>query len=92
MQEAIRLGRVLGLVPSFRNLYIWELAIANESQFASISLREAADRIIAIARISVDELLDSLDYFWFEDCRWRNPKLSFKERDDLRMREKARQY
>jgi hypothetical protein len=88
---AIRLVKTLGLVPSFRNLYIVELAIHAESNFSSISIPEATDRIIASARIAL-RMGECLDYFWFEDSCWRHPKLSFSERDDLRMREKARYY
>jgi len=82
---ACRLIKILGLVPSFRNLYIVELAIGSESQFASISIQQATDEIIRIARIAL-QMGECLDYFWFEDCCWRHPKLSFRERDDLRDR------
>jgi hypothetical protein len=80
---ACRLIKHLGLVPSFRNLHIVELAITSESNYSSISLQEATDRIIDLARIA---LLggECLNYFWFEDCCWRNPKLSYRERDKLR--------
>jgi hypothetical protein len=88
MVAACRLVKSLGLVPSFRNLYVIELAIRAESQFSSITIREAADRIIAIGRIAL-QMGECLNYFWFEDACWRNPKLSFKERDDLRMRREA---
>ena len=91
MQAASRLIKSLGLVPSFRNLYIVELAISAESNFSSMSVPEAADQIIAIARSAL-AMGECLDYFWFEDCCWRHPKLSFKERDDLRRREQARWY
>jgi hypothetical protein len=85
---ACRLIKILGLVPSFRNLYIVELAIASESQFASIPIQQATDEIIQIARVAL-QMGECLDYFWFEDCCWRHPKLSFKERDELRMRQRA---
>lgn len=91
MAQACRLVKTLGLVPSFRNLYIVELSVTAESNFSSLSLQEATDRIIAIAQTAL-QCGECLDYFWFEDCCWRNPKLSFSERDDLRMREKARWY
>jgi hypothetical protein len=89
--QACRLIKSLGLVPSFRNLYIVELAINAESSFSSISIPEATDRIITEARSAL-QMGECLNYFWFEDCCWRNPQLSFRERDDLRMREKARWY
>jgi hypothetical protein len=88
---ACRLAKTLGLVSTFRNLYIYEMAITSESNFSSISIPEAMHLIIAEAREAL-ERGECLDYFWFEDCRWRHPKLSFSERDDLRMREKARYY
>lgn len=91
MQAACRLVKILGLVPSFRNLYIIELAIRAESNFSAISVQEAEEAIIANARAAL-RTGECLDYFWFEDCRWRNPKLTFKQRDDLQMREKARNY
>lgn len=92
MAAACRLVKSLGLVPSYRNLYVIELAIRTEASFSSISIPEATDEIIACARIYRDEMHHCLNYFWFEDCCWRQPKFSFKERDDLRMREKARWY
>lgn len=92
MVQACRLVKTLGLVPSFRNLYIVELAISAESTFASISLQEAADDIIESARICRHKLHHCIDYFWFEDSCYRQPKLTFKHQDDLRMRERARDY
>lgn len=89
---ACRLVKALGLVPSFRNLYVVELAITAESNFSSISLSEATDHIIECARIYRDELHQCLNYFWFEDACWRQPKLSFKHQDEIRMREKAHWY
>ena len=91
MRAACRLVKALGLVPTFRNLHVIQLAISAESGFASISIPEATDQIIAGARAAL-RAGECLDYFWFEDCCWRNPKLSFKERDDLRLRRLARYY
>lgn len=88
---ACRLVKTLGLVPSFRNLHIIELAIESESSFSSVSIQQSTDQILAIARTAI-ELGECVNYFWFEDCCWRNPKLSFKERDEMRTREKARWY
>jgi hypothetical protein len=92
MQAACGLLKTLGLVPSFRNLYIVELAIKSESNFSSISIPEAAERIAEAARICRDEMHQCIDYFWFEDACWRQPKLSFSHQDELRMRDKARWY
>jgi hypothetical protein len=86
---ACRLIKTLGLVPSFRNLHIVELAISSESEFSSISIREATDEIIRIAQVALG-MGECLDYFWFEDACWRHPKLSFKERDELRDRRELR--
>jgi hypothetical protein len=83
-KAALRLVKTLGLVASFRNLYIVELSITAESEFASISTEEAAGEIIRCGRAAL-QLGECLDYFWFEDSCWRNPKLSFKERDELRL-------
>ena len=91
MTAACRLTKSLGLVPSYRNLYIIELAITAESEFSSTSIQQATDRIIADARIA-RELGEHVDYFWFEDECWRHPKLSFKQRDEIQEREKARWY
>lgn len=91
MQAAIHLAKSLGLPHTFRNLYVYEKAIEAESDFSKLSLSQAADRIIADGRVAL-RMGECLDYFWFEDCCWRNPKLSFSERDELRMREKARWY
>ena len=88
---ACRLVKCLGLVPTFRNLYVIELAITAESEFSSTSIEQATDQIIAAAH-SAREMGEHIDYFWFEDECWRHPKLTFKERDDLRMRQMAHWY
>ena len=75
--------KCLGLVPTFRNLYIVQLAIETEVNISSASIEQAADQIIADA-IVARQMGEHVDYFWFEDCCWRFPKLSFKERDRLR--------
>jgi len=91
MRAALQLVKTLGLNPTFRFLYIVQLSINTESEFRSISIPEAADRIIAQAKAAL-EMGECVNYHWFEDCCWRHPKLSFKERDEMRMREKARWY
>lgn len=82
---ACRLAKCLGLVPTFRNLYVIELAITAESQFSSTSIQQATDQIIADAH-NARETGEHVDYFWFEDECWRHPKLSYQERDELRFR------
>lgn len=91
MQSACRLVKTLGLVPSYRNLYVIELAIRAEASFSTISVQEATDRIITTGRSAL-QMGECLDYFWFEDACWRHPKLSFQERDEMRVRAKARYY
>jgi hypothetical protein len=91
MQAAISLVKSLGLVPTYRFLYVVELAITTESEFASISVGESAAQIGAAARLAL-KMGECVNYHWFEDSCWKHPKLSFSERDELRMREKARWY
>lgn len=91
MQAACRLVKSLGLVPSFRFLYIVELSIQTESEFSSLSIQETADQILGQARAAL-QMGECVNYHWFEDACWKHPKLSFKERDEMRMREKARWY
>jgi hypothetical protein len=88
---ACRLLKWLGLPLTFRNLYVVELAIAAEVGLASSTIEQAVEEISSQAQ-AARELGVVVNYFWFEDCGWRFPKLSFKERDDLRMREMARRY
>lgn len=54
-----------------------------------VSIAQAAATIMDGA-ISARERGECVNYFWFEDCGWRQPKLSFKERDDLRFRARYR--
>jgi hypothetical protein len=82
MEEAIRLGKRLGLTPSHRNLYIWELSILAESEFAGICLQEASAVIAANARQAMG-FGECVNYHWFEDRCWRNPKYTFRQRDEL---------
>lgn len=88
MQAAISLVKRFGLTHSHRLLYIVELAILAECEFREISIPEAASNIRegALAEITRG---GSLNYFFFEDCGWRYPRLSFKERDEMRIRAEA---
>lgn len=80
---AIRFAKCLGLPHSFRNLYIIELAIDAESNFSQVTIARAA-AIIMDGAIAARESGECVNYFWFEDCGWRHPKLSYKERDEMR--------
>jgi hypothetical protein len=88
MDAAIRLAKSLGLPLTHRNLYVIEKAVEAESSFQKISTGAAVE-IIRDGAMAEVVRGGELNYFFFEDCRWRYPKLTFKERDDLRMREKA---
>lgn len=88
---ACRFAKCLGLPLTYRNLYIVELSIEAESNFSQVGIARAAATILDSA-VAARDMGVCVNYFWFEDCCWRQPKLSFKERDDLRMREKARWY
>jgi len=111
---ALRIVQFLGLVKSYRNLHIIQLAVEAEMEMGlqecaraqsqavakgqydstldfSYSLEKAAVTIIQAAR-SDARCGSAIDYFWFEDCRWRYPKLTFREQEDLYMRHKAANY
>jgi hypothetical protein len=85
---AIRFAKCLGLPLTYRNLYVIELALDAESSFSQVSIAKAA-AIILDGAIAARTMGECVNYFWFEDCGWRQPKLSFKQRDDLRMRAEA---
>lgn len=91
MDAAIRLAKSLGIPRTHRMLYVIAKAIEAESDFSHISAGAAVE-IIRDGAMAEAVRGGELNYFFFEDCRWRYPKLTFKERDDLRMREKARYY
>jgi hypothetical protein len=88
---ACRFLKCLGMPTSYRNLYIVELSLEAESDFSHVSIAKAAAIIMDAAQAAL-QMGECVNYFWFEDCCWRHPKLSYKERDDLRMREMARWY
>jgi hypothetical protein len=88
MQAAIRLAKSLGLPLTHRNLYVIAKAIEAESNFGGGGMGRAVETIRDGA-LAEAVRGGELNYFFFEDCRWRYPKLSFKERDDLRMRAEA---
>jgi hypothetical protein len=85
---ACRFAKCLGLPLTYRNLYVIELAIEAESNFSQVTIAKAAS-IIMDGALAALEMRECVNYFWFEDCCWRHPKLSFKERDELRMRDGA---
>lgn len=85
---AIRFCKCLPLPLSFRNLYIVELSIEAESNFSQVSIAKAA-AIIMDGAIAAREMGECVNYFWFEDSGWRQPKLSFRQRDELLNRREA---
>lgn len=76
---AVRFAQCLGLPLTFRNLYVIELAIEAESEFRRVSIGEAAE-IIRDGAMAEAVRGGELNYFFFEDCRWRYPKLNAAER------------
>lgn len=88
---ACSFAKCLGLPLTYRNLYVIELAIEAESNFRQVGIAKAAALILDSAQAAI-EMGECVNYFWFEDCCWRHPKLSYRERDDLRMSVKARWY
>ncbi len=77
MQAAISLAKRFGLPLSHRNLYVIELAILAESEFRQISIGGAAANIREGALAEVTRG-GSLNYFFFEDARWRSPRCESK--------------
>ena len=85
MQAAISLAKRFGLPLTHRNLYVIELAIEAEKEFRQISVWEAAANIREGAMAEAVRGAE-LNYFFFEDARWRPtiPRCSqadFDERD-----------
>lgn len=89
MAEACRLAKRLGLPLTFRNLYVIDAAIAAESEFLNVDPREAADTIIEGA-IEHAERGEEINYFFFEDCRWRYPRLTWAEKEAIAERQLRR--
>lgn len=88
---ACRFCKCLGFPLTYRNLYVVELALEAESNFSQVGIAGAAKIIMDAAMLDLQDGR-CVNYFWFEDCCWRHPKLSFKEQDYLRTRGKARYY
>jgi hypothetical protein len=81
----------LGFPLTFRNLYVAELAIEAETALSSNSLQQVTEEIFSQAE-AARSMGVTVNYFWFEDCGWRFHKFTFQERDEMRMRAKARYY
>jgi hypothetical protein len=93
MQAAIRLAKSLGLPLTHRNLYVIGKAIEAESNFRQISTGAAVE-IIRDGAMAEAVRGGELNYFFFEDCRWRYPRLSATEKRQLENRlanERAKQ-
>lgn len=85
MHAAIGLAKRLGLPRTFRNLYVIEAAIQAEKEFRGCSIAEAAEEIHAGA-MAAAERGDAVNYFFFEDCRWRYLPLTWAEKENLARR------
>jgi hypothetical protein len=69
MQAALRITRILGMVPTFPNLRVIEAAVECEAGYLAISLGEAEDLILRAALASPPI---TITRFFFEDGRWRD--------------------
>ena len=88
---ACRLLKCLGMPRSFRNLYIVELALEAETDFSRCGVARAAATIFECAQ-AARAMGECVNYFWFEDSGWRQPKLSYKQRDEIMLRSKLGCY
>jgi signal recognition particle subunit SEC65 len=79
MQSAVRLAKSLGLPLTHRNLYVIEKAIEAEKNFRQVEIGAAVE-IIRDGAMAEAVRGGELNYFFFEDCRWRYPRLSAAER------------
>ena len=74
---AKKVSSALGLVPTWPNLRTIEIALVFEAADSSVSLKEAADRIVECGRVFMQrpprELLRywPINRFWFEDAKWK---------------------
>ncbi len=83
---AIGLAKRLCLPLTFRNLYVIELALEAESGSSpQLTLQQITQEIFEQAE-AARRLGEQVNYFWFEDCGWRFRKITFKERDEMRLR------
>lgn len=103
---ACRVAKALCLPLTFRNLYVIELAIEAEIEFSATPHTSSAGVDVPGAEVPVAQVTAeiigqaqaarrlgvSINYLWFEDCGWRFHKFTFQERDEMRMRERARHY
>jgi signal recognition particle subunit SEC65 len=89
MQAAIRLAKSLGLPLTHRNLYVIAKAIEAESEFREIALGAAVE-IIRDGALAEVVRGGEVNYFFFEDCRWRYPRLTWAEREQLAARQLLR--
>jgi hypothetical protein len=78
LELATKIAKTLGLPPTWPNLRTIEIALICETAFSSISLREAAELIVACAKnfrvVPKDYRMIRylpINRFWFEDSIWR---------------------
>ena len=88
---ACRLIKHLGHVPTFRMLYVVELALQAECDYQHCSLVQSAKTIFDGAMEQVRRG-EAVDYFFFEDCRWRYFRLSRVEREEIAKRQIRRSW
>jgi hypothetical protein len=82
MEAAIRLSKSIGFPRTHRNLYVIAKAIEAECDFQQIPVGAAVENIRQGALAEVVRG-GELNYFFFEDCRWRYPRLSRAEKEQL---------
>jgi hypothetical protein len=86
-----RVGLLMGMPDDFIWLRRAAGAITNESRFSGVPLPDAANRILEAA-LEQQDRGECINRFWFEDRRWRCPRLSKAEQreiDNRRARDEA---
>jgi signal recognition particle subunit SEC65 len=89
MEAAIRLAKSLCIPRSHRMLYIIAKAIEAEADFRQCPVGAAVE-IIRDGALAEAVRGGELNYFFFEDCRWRYPRLTREERRRLAERQLLR--
>jgi hypothetical protein len=89
LQRAVSLAKRFGLPLTHRNLYVIEKAVESESGFRQVSIAAAAANIRegALAAITRGE---SLNYFFFEDARWRPENVPLRRNVNAEREERLR--
>jgi hypothetical protein len=89
LQLAANVARRIGMVRTWPNLQTIRLAIEGEAEFSGIATEDAAELLLRCAAertyrpehtcptdwiVREMSRLNSIDRFWFEDCRWRDKR------------------